>query len=76
MQRCWHCENESLSDTPWILSKEERSVLKRVIEILRTPTATMHSLKGAFTSAKEKELSGFKPHDWHKMLQVCVCIYI
>ena len=55
MRRCWPRENESLPDAPWILSKEERSVLKRVIETLRTPTGTMHSLKGAFTSAKKKK---------------------
>ena len=68
MQRYWPRENGTLSSTPWILSKEEKSVVKHVIETIHTPTRTMHSLKGAFTSAKEKELSGFKTHDWHKML--------
>ena len=33
----------------------------------------MHTLKNAtFTSAREKELSGFKTNNWNKMLQVCV----
>ena len=44
---------------------------ERIIEtIVDTPTRTMHSLKDAFTSMIEKELSGFKSHDWHKILQV------
>ena len=69
MQRYWPHKNGQLPDAPWILNEEERSVLKKVIETLRTPTmGTMHSLKGAFTSAKEKELRGFKTHDWLKML--------
>ena len=68
MQRYWPYENGTLPTAPWILSKEEKSVVKEVIETICIPTRTMHSLKGAFTSAKEKELSGFKTHDWHKML--------
>ena len=67
MQRYWPHENGELLDAPWIVDKDERSVLKKVIETLHTPTRTMHSLKGAFMSAKEKELSSFKTHDWHKM---------
>ena len=67
MCKMWPHGNESLLDAPWILNKEERSVLKKVIETLHTPMGTMLSLKGAFTTAKEKELSSFKTHDWHKM---------
>ena len=57
-------------NVPWIISKAEKNVVKKVIETIRTPTGTMHSLTGAFTSGTKKELSGFKTHDWHKMLQV------
>ena len=75
MRKMWPREIGSLPDAPWILSKEERRVVKRTIETIRTPTGTMHSLKDAFTSTTEKELSGFKTHDWHKMLQVSIhCI--
>ena len=63
-------ENGLLLEAPWILRKEERKVVKRTIEMIHTPTRTMHSLKDAFTSMIEKELSGFKSHNWHKMLQV------
>ena len=66
----WPHENGSLLEAPWILIKEERRVVKRTIETIPTPIGTMHSLKDAFTSMIEKELSGFKSHNWHKMLQV------
>ena len=71
MRQYWPWENVRLPDAPWILTKEEKSIVKKVIKTIRTPTGTMHCLKQAFTtSAKERELSGLKTHDWHKMLQV------
>ena len=63
----WPHGNGLLPDAP---SKEESKVVKRTIEMIGTPTGTMHSLKDAFTSKTEKELSGFNSHDRHKMLQV------
>ena len=53
-QRYWFCENNQLLNAPWILRKEEKSIVKKIIEAICTPTRTMHSLKGAFTNAKEK----------------------
>ena len=71
MRRCWPRENVRLPDAPWILTKEEKSIVKKAIKIVCTPTGTMHCLKGAFsTSAKERELSSLKTHHWHKILQV------
>ena len=70
MHRMWPRRNGLPSNAPWILNKEERKVVKTTIERICTPGGTMHSLKDAFTSTIEKELSGFKSHDWHKMLQV------
>ena len=70
MHRIWPCGNGLLPNAPWILIKEERKVVKRTIEMIHTPTGTMHSLKDAFTSMTEKKLSGFKSHYWHIMLQV------
>ena len=71
MRPCWPQENVHLPDAPWILNKEEKSIVKKAIKTICTPTGTMHCLKGAFsTSAKERELSGLRTQDWHKMLQV------
>ena len=71
MHQCWPQENVHLPNAPWILTKEEKSMVKKAIKTICTPTGTMHYLKGVFsTSAKERELSGLKTHDWHKMLRV------
>ena len=69
MQRFWAFKTAKLLDAPWVLSKEEKSVLRKVIETLCTPIRTMHSLKGSFVSAREKHLSGFKAHYWNNMRQ-------
>ena len=58
MRKMWPCENGSLQEAPWILSKEERIVVKRTIKTICIPTKTMHSLKDAFISMNKKELSG------------------
>ena len=58
MRRYWPWENVCLLDAPWILTKEEKSIVKKINETIRTPTGTMHCLKGAFiTSSKERDLA-------------------
>ena len=60
IRKMWPCENGLLSEAPWILSKEERRVVKRTIETIPAPTGTMNSLKDTFASMTKKELSGCK----------------
>ena len=66
---CWISEDGEIPNAPWILTKAEKGIVRNTIGSIRTPTSTMHSLKGAFTS-DGKELTGLKSHNWHKMLQV------
>ncbi|MCO5547809.1 hypothetical protein L7F22_001261 [Adiantum nelumboides] len=66
---CWIQDEQEIPDALWILTKEEEEFVKKTIGAIRTPNGTMHSLKSAFTS-DDKELTGSKFHDWHKMLQV------
>ncbi|MCO5583177.1 hypothetical protein L7F22_037086, partial [Adiantum nelumboides] len=70
---CWVQDEQEIPDAPWILTKEEKEVVKKIIGAICTPTRTMHSLKGAFTS-DDKELTDLKSHDWHKMLQLILPI--
>ena len=44
-------------------AKEE---IKENFEKVRTPTGTMQSLKGCFTT--DGDFSSLKIHDWHKVL--------
>ena len=77
MRQYWPCQiKQQLLDALGILSKEEKSVVKKTIETICTPTKTMHCLKGAFTSTKERELIEVKTHSWHIMFQVHVTINI
>ena len=46
---------------PWVLSKQERSVVREVFEKFRTPTRTMRSMKDCFTT--DGDLSGLKTHE-------------
>ena len=63
-----------LKRAPWVLSKEDKCIVRKVIREFKMPTGSMHSLKGAFTS--RDELVGLKSHDWHKMLAFILPIAI
>lgn len=68
MPHLWIDESGNKPPAPWVLSKQEMTVVKAAIEKFRTPTGTMRSLSGCFTT--DDDLSGLKSHDWHKVLQV------
>ncbi|MCO5568202.1 hypothetical protein L7F22_021898 [Adiantum nelumboides] len=74
MPHLWVDENGNKPKAPWILSKQEFTMVKEAIEKFRTPTGTMRSLKGCFTS--DGDLSRLKSHDWHKFLQFILPIAI
>ncbi|MCO5582148.1 hypothetical protein L7F22_036038, partial [Adiantum nelumboides] len=64
----WIQDEQEISNAPWILTNEEKEVVKKTIGAIRTPISTMDSLKSAFTS-DDKELASLKSHDWFKILQ-------
>lgn len=68
MPHLWIDESGNKPSAPWVLSKQEMTVVKAAIDKFRTPTGTMRSLSGCFTT--DDDLSGLKSHDWHKVLQV------
>ena len=68
MQHLWADDSGNFPRAPWVLNKTEMSLVKDTIEKFHTPTETMRSLKGCFTT--DNDLSGLKTHDWHKLLQV------
>ena len=69
----WIDESGNKPPATWVPSKQEMTVVKATIEKFRTPTGTMRSLNGCFTT--DDDLSGLKSHDWHKVLQVChLCV--
>ncbi|MCO5547710.1 hypothetical protein L7F22_001161 [Adiantum nelumboides] len=74
MPHLWVDENGNKPKAPWILSKQEFTMVKEAIKKFRTPTGTMRSLKGCFTS--DGDLSRLKSHDWHKFLQFILPIAI
>ena len=53
--------DDSISFTIWVLSKEEKEMVKRSIEGFK-----MQSFKGRFLL--NDDLTRLKTHDWHKML--------
>ena len=75
MQRFWPWDDGTLLETYWILSKQDKDVVKKTLYTICTPIGTMHSLKDAIASTKEKESSGFKTHYLHKMLQVLIITF-
>ena len=46
----WPQDDGTFLEESWILSKQEKDVVKKTIETICTPTGTMHSLKDAFAS--------------------------
>ena len=68
MPDLWIDESGQLPSAPWVLSKQEMTVVKAAIENFRTPTRSMRSLSRCFTT--DDDLSGLKSHVWHKVLQV------
>ena len=69
MPHLWIDEDGKMPIAPWVLSKQERSVVRVVFEKFQMPMGTMQSMKGCFTM--DGDLSRLKTHDWHKVLQVC-----
>ena len=75
MPHLWIDESGNKPPAPWVLSKQEMTVVKAAIKKFWTPIGTMRSLSGCFTT--DDDLSRLKSHDWHKVLQVWrICLLL
>ena len=57
------------SQAPWVLTRQEISIINEWIRSIRTPTGYGASLQNMFTM-DDNSLSGLKTHDWHNFIKV------